>query len=311
LGARKVSGAMWSDKDFDLGIVMAHAYGVAEKERQAAALAKLRALRVELTPTGDAEYQKALDEADPSPPMWQLISGISPRNELILDPATRRAGIRRLMRVVERMFRADMQVPDEDGDGQLKLDDGTESYSRRSPIWDPLPEICMYLGISKAKLNQLSVHRTGLRATEVCDCIRIEKLRTTLRAKLRPLMREWADVMKEKDAAFGADVRNAAWRFLKWIRGGGRCETRKKFAYALGMTSRERLDRACLVREGETIEGIEVDVAILVLKEWKGEPVEARADAESSHGAECDEVGDAGCAAVGEELKEGGLRESA
>lgn len=304
---------MWSDKDFDLGIVMAHAYGVAEKDRLTAARAKLKTLRARGSAEEEAAFQKALGEADPSPPMWQSISGISPRNELTLDPATRRAGIRRLLRVVERMFRADLQVPDEDGDGQVNLDDGTASYSRRSPIWDPLPEICMYLGISKAKLNMLSVHRTGLRATEVCDCIRIEKLRTTLRAKFRPLLREWADGMKEKGDATGAtDLRNAAWRFLKWIRGGGRCETRKKLAYALGMPSRERLDRACLVREGETIEAIEIDVAALVLKEWMGEPVEARADAvEGSHGAECDEVAQQECAAGGDDTNGGGLRESA
>lgn len=284
----------WSDKDFDLGLVMAHAYCVAEKDRQQEARAKVKELSLKRTPENEAAFQRALDECAPSAPMWQLISGISPRNELTLDPAHRRSGIRRLMRVVERMFRADIETPDEDGEGQLALDNGMPSFSRRSALWDPLPEICMYLGISKSKLNALCVQRTGIRATDVCDCIRLDKLRGVLRDKFRPLLREWAEQMKELGKAPAVeDTRNAAWRFLKWIRGGGRCETRKKFAYALGMTSRERLDRACLLREGETIEGVEVEVAMGVLKEWMEGTVEEPAvvGEMSAHGAGCDEVG--------------------
>lgn len=161
----------------------------------------------------------------------------------------------------------------------------------------------MYLGISKAKLNALSVQRTGLRVSELCDCIRIEGIRTTLRDKFRPLMREWLERLKEKgEDSLKADFRNSAWRFLKWMRGGGRCETRKKLAFELGMTSRERLDRAALVREGETIESVEIDVAVGVIQEATLKPMEAHAATDldflpegmTPQCAECDEVEESG-----------------
>jgi len=294
----------WTDENFVEGVVAAQAYHMAELERQQTAVLKIKKLCLKRTPENEAEFQAALDAAEPYPALWQQISGITPRNEMQLEPGERRAGIRKLLRVVERMFRTEWKSADVDRDGGVvNLDDGTESISKRSVLWDPLPEVCMYLGISKAKLNALSVQRTGLRVSELCDCIRIEGIRTTLRDKFRPLMREWLERLKEKgEDSLKADFRNSAWRFLKWMRGGGRCETRKKLAFELGMTSRERLDRAALVREGETIESVEIDVAVGVIQEATLKPMEAHAATDlaflpegmTPQCAECDEVEESG-----------------
>src|SRR5688572_17902790 len=62
IGRAESGSTMWSDKDFDLGIVMAHAYGVAEKERQKAAREKLKSLRHERGPELNEEYERALEE---------------------------------------------------------------------------------------------------------------------------------------------------------------------------------------------------------------------------------------------------------
>jgi len=209
---------------------------------------------------------------------------------------------------VERMFRAEWTSEDLDSDGgPSKLDGGEVSFSGRATVWEPLHEICLYLGISKAKLDGLSLQRTGLRVREICDCIRVEKVRTTLRDRFRPLVREWVDRMEDDgEELTSSDCRNSAWKFLKWMRGGGRCETRKKFAFELGMTSRERLDRAVMVCEGETIEAVEIDVAMRAIEELAAKPVVAShllrdvlMGRDTTHGAGFDEVEDVGDGAPG------------
>jgi len=148
----------------------------------------------------------------------------------------------------------------------------------------------------------LSLQRTGLKIREICDCIRVEGIRNTLRDRFRPLVREWVDRMEDDGEEFSSsDYRNSAWKFLKWMRGGGRCETRKKFAFELGMTSRERLDRAVMVGEGETIEAVEIEVAIRAIQEMTTKPMgsshmlrDMLMEEKRSHGAGFDEVGDEG-----------------
>jgi len=202
------------------------------------------------------------------------------------------------------MFRTEWKSEDIDKDGgPSKLEGGDVSFAGRTQVWEPLHEICLYLGISKAKLDGLSLQRTGLKIREICDCIRVEGIRNTLRDRFRPLVREWVDRMEDDGEEFSSsDYRNSAWKFLKWMRGGGRCETRKKFAFELGMTSRERLDRAVMVSEGETIEAVEIDVAIRAIQELVGTSGRGKShmlsdmlmEEKRSHGAGFDEVGDEG-----------------
>jgi len=288
-----------TDGDFVDGVVAAQGMIVAERERQWAAILKGKRMILHRTPQNEAEFQRTLDEQESKPVLWQQISGISPASELLMDVGERRAGIRRLLRVVERMFRSEWKSEDVDHEGgPSKLDDGVVSFSGRAAVWEPLHEICLYLGISKAKLDGLSLQRTGLRVREICDCIRVENVRTTLRDRFRPLVREWVDRLEDdgNDVSL-SDCRNAAWKFLKWMRGGGRCETRKKFAFELGMTTRERLDRAVMVCEGETIEAVEIDVAIRAIQEMTTKPMgqsrvllDVLTGKDTPHGAGFDEV---------------------
>jgi len=293
-----------TDGDFVDGVRAAQGMIVAERDRQWEAFSKTRKMLVHRTPGDTAEFERSVDEQEPRPVLWRQISGIGASSELLMDVGERRAGIRRLLRVVERMFRTEWKSEDLDKDGgPTKLDSGDVSFSGRAAVWEPLHEICLYLGISKAKLDGLSLQRTGLRIRDICDCIRVEGIRNTLRDRFRPLVREWIDRMEDDGEAFeSSDFRNSAWKFLKWMRGGGRCETRKKFAFELGMTSRERLDRAVMVGEGETIEAVEIEVAIRAIQEMTAKPGRGQSHMlrdvlmgkDTTHGAGFDEVGEEG-----------------
>jgi len=288
--------------DFAGGVASAQGILAAEKARQWDAIVKAKSMMLHRSKENEAEFQATLDEAESLPPLWQRICGFSAREELWIEPGERRAGIRRLMRVVERMFRDEIRTEDMDADGgPSKLEGGEVSFAGRAPTWEPLNEICLYLGISKPKLNALSVQRTGLRAIDICDCIRVEGIRHVLREKFRKLVGTWISGLEDSEGPKGYrdDSRDAAWRFLKWMRGGGRCVTRKKLAFDLGMTSRERLDRAVMVCEGEAIEDVEIDVAVKVIEEFGMPASKPRMDLSflnetGSHGAGCDEVDEEG-----------------
>jgi hypothetical protein len=221
-----------------------------------------------------------------------------------------------LLRVVEKIYRAELKTADVDDDGAaMALSDGSASYAGRSPFWDPLPEICSVLGIAERKLSALCKMRTGLKVREVCDAIRCEGLRDTLREKFRGLMAAWRESLGPQELArMSGDFEGSGWRFLKWMRGGGRGETRKGLACSLGLPSRERLDRAAFVLEQETLEKIELDVAMEAIRAAfgpaEGGTVLGQAPKEGeagSQGACCDEVdnpwadGDLGARFAGEE----------
>lgn len=289
--------------DFGNGVVSAQGILAAERARQWDASQRARKMMLHRNKDNKAEFQALLDETESLPPLWQRICGFSAREEVLIEPGERRAGIRRLLRVVERMFRAEIRTEDIDADGgPSKLDGGEVSFAGRSQVWEPLNEICLYLGISKPKLNAMSVQRTGLRAIDLCDCIRTEGIRAVLRERFRELVRTWISGLEDSEGPNGYldDSTNAAWRFLKWMRGGGRGATRKKLAFELGLPSRERLDRAVLVCEGETLEELEIEVAVQAIEEFATpKPRVARdmsflRDVLGSHGAGCDEVDEKG-----------------
>lgn len=273
------------EQDFSQGI--ASVRGLMVKER--AQIDARHEWRMKWLAAKTEEAERAVGPApvvDEGGPLWQRVCGFTPKNEVSLEPGERRAGIRRLLRVVETMVRAELKTADIDRDGEpARLAMGAASFAGRSTVWEPLHEICFYLGISKAKLDALSVQRTGLRAVDICDCIRAENVRGTLRDVFRTLVRAWMELQKKGGESVSADDRqNAAWRFVKWVRGGGRGETRKKLAFEMGIASRERLDRAVMIGERKTIETVEIEEAVKAIEEATDAGV-------SAHGAGCDEVG--------------------
>lgn len=289
------------EADFTGGVAQAFEFVEAEIRRQGVARSRVKALLREPIPD-QKELDAALAEAEALPPLWQRISGLSLRDLELVPPSSLQAGIRRLLHVVEALYRAEMKTEDVDDDGPpSKLLDGSVSYAGRSPLWDPLDQICLVLGIAKTKLSALCAMRTGLKIRDVCDAIRCEGLRGFLREKFRGLMNGWRESFSAKDSALmPEDFEGAGWRFLKWMRGGGRGETRKGLALAMGLPSRERLDRAAFVVEDMTLEQLELEVAMEAIRELFGDVLKGvsankglaleKGDG-SARSAGCDDVG--------------------
>jgi len=154
-----------------------------------------------------------------------------------------------------------------------RFPDGTRSFAGRSKLFDPLPEICAYLGIAERKLSQLCRQQTGLRIYEVADCIRVENLRTHLREKFRGLVREWKDSLDEKrEERLRGRAQEAAWQFIRWMRGCGRGESRRKLGWEMGIPTPARLGRAAFIVYGVSLEEEEVRAAKAVLAELEERP---------------------------------------
>jgi hypothetical protein len=106
-------------------------------------------------------------------PSWQEISGINPGNEGTLSADARDEGIRKLLREVDVMARAEFargaNVP----------------AGERTVFWEPLERVCAKLGISRVKLSAFSRELTGLRADELTDRIKAEALPRILEGQLR------------------------------------------------------------------------------------------------------------------------------
>src|ERR1700760_4670215 len=114
--------------NFCNGVQSAFELKAAESSREWNAILRCKALTLKRreTDVNDEEYYAAQADCVPAPPLWQRVCGFSPKSELSVEPAERRAGIRRLLRVVERMFRKEHASEDLDKDGgPSKLDEGT------------------------------------------------------------------------------------------------------------------------------------------------------------------------------------------
>lgn len=283
----------WEQADFSRGVVALFELAEADRERVAAAMKRLHAMiQNGLDKVSEEEREAALDETADAPPLWWQIVGFHPWRDRDVSPGERRAGIGRLIRVVETVYRAEVkkirtredavttsgditerpaEAPEVDGSFSNRIRGITNPGDGRE--WnggdhEPLGEICFYLGLPKTKLSELCVMRVGLKALELGDAIRVEGMKTLLRAKFRSLAREWMDSLERTAAGSIADnFTYAAWRFVKWIRGGGRNESRQKLAWDVGVPSRGRLGRAVFVSERTTIEELEIAVAIEVIQE--------------------------------------------
>jgi len=274
--------------DFSGGVSAAYGLEARERTRQQAAIAvyhrKFRDLSV-----GKAELQAATDATVHAGPLWLRVLGFDPTLAGDVEPAQRRVGIRRLVRVVERMYRVELKR--EDRDREVAPDRNGEgcSYDAPSVLWDPVPEICAYLGVATSRLSALCREQTGLRVQELGDCIRTEALKARLRDRLRELGREWhASLDAEEQGRLAKDWRMSAWRFVRWVRGRGRGGSRKRLALELGVPSAARLGRAAFVVSRSTLEELELDVAMDVVKELVNGPHEAMP---TTPGAELSDVG--------------------
>ena len=134
-----------------------------------------------------------------------------------------------------------------------------EAPPEKTFLWDPLPEVCHFLQISKAALTRFLRECTGVSANELVDMIRAEKLKEKLRMVLFPAIKELlVQIKKERraDRWFGKFGAMTIWKRLKDSRRHPKFH-RAVLAIELGFPSHQRMYRACLLAYGKTPSQIE------------------------------------------------------
>jgi len=285
-----------------------------ERERDAAM--EQRIFRRECTEKGDVAALELENEREAfanaaewhaEPPLWQQISGLISGAELRLNPAQRAAGIRRLLKKVERMIRFEVRAGEKDGRGETatgRLGDGETGGSgeeegerqhagwkpalrevdacRKTAQWDPLQPICTYLGIAPRKLSALSREISGLSVTQLADAIKAE----TLRKKMMRRVAEWVASIGDVVREAGADLQEQAYALWKRLRGERQKNGshRSSVAWELGFSSYTRMFRACLVCYGLVPQEIELELIAerLGCGEERAQCVPGQIEAESS-----------------------------
>jgi AraC-like DNA-binding protein len=208
----------------------------------------------------------AAANAGPKIPLWQTITGLTPGSEERMAPEQREEALENLVEVVSRLLRFEMNLENE------------KPNLYHTPHWDPLPKICVRLGISRAELSRLSKEATGLAAHELVDVVRVksvkEKMKEHVRVFLTALRNEecglrnanlkGASLDGERAGVGGEDAATTAggtpalpisarqlsalqvWEMLRRARRGPQFH-RGQWAQHLGFPNYARFYRACLV----------------------------------------------------------------
>jgi len=195
-------------------------------DREAAELAKIAAARA--TPQ----------------PVWQEISGLY-RPEYAMTPGERAGRIRKLLRAVERVARAELRAEETRCGGDWRalrnLQDEDGEADGRCFAWDPLRSICYYFGIAKTKLGAYAWEIWGLSGPQIVDRVKCESVREVLRAEVKTFVEAH---YKEHPASDAEDV----WAALREQRKG--LAHRTALAARLGFSSYARYFRACVLCHG-------------------------------------------------------------
>jgi hypothetical protein len=210
-------------------------------------------------------------------PAWQKISGLNPATEQDLPADQRDAGIRKLVAEVDRIARAEFARGDSVPKGERTL------------FWDPLARICALLAISRTKLSAYSRELTGMRAHEITDRIKAESLPAQLSAwierLLEPqfisLLRQQTKLMRET-SRLNPDVENFFRNFVKAQRSG---LARASFAASLGYANPSRLNRACLLAHGMSLDELEAKLLDPIVQKFSDKLIEAQSAAKQAREA--------------------------
>lgn len=190
-------------------------------------------------------------------PIWQDISGLH-RNEYAMHPGERAGRIRKLLRGVERVARAELRAEETRCGGDwrtlnalLDVDDPSERDGRCF-AWDPLRSVCYYFGIAKTKLGAYAWEIWGLSAPQLVDRVKCETVRGKIREELKAfLLKHYGE---NKD-----DGIDEVWDALRTVRKG--ISQRTSLAARLGFSSYSRYFRACVLCYG--IEPVELEREVL------------------------------------------------
>jgi len=186
-------------------------------------------------------------------PIWQDISGLH-RNEYAMHPGERAGRIRKLLRGVEKVARAEVKAEEARCGGDWRalnvLPDSENADERdgRSFAWDPLRSICFYFGIAKTKLGAYAWEIWGLSAPQLVDRVKCETVRGKIRDEVKAYLLKY---FAEQESADVEDV----WEAWRAERKG--LSQRTALAARLGFSSYSRFFRACVLCYG--VEPVELE----------------------------------------------------
>ena len=217
-----------------------------------------------------------------APPLWRMISGLE-GNERAMSPGERAAGIRKLLKGVERVARTELRAEEVARGGDWRkvpqMVDSGEAEDGRCFAWDPLRSICFYFGIARTKLGAYAWELWGLSATQLVDRVKCEAVRGKIRAEMQKFARDFV-----KNFSGEGDAVEEAWKAFRGSRGGA--AYRASLAAKFGYSSYAKFSRACLMcygMEPSELERVELEEAVLeILTEpgVVGETVEQTRSAE-------------------------------
>jgi len=215
-------------------------------------------------------------------PIWQRVTGLNAENEWGLRPSERRGALLRLARTVERMLRTEWKRVlepqpsspesrgDPFGDDEREMKLAGCRFAMRTAQWDPVSEICFYLEIAQTKLSELLRQATGLRARELSDCVRGEKIRAHLKDTMRKSAAAWVHnefMTTDYRGLAKLSAEDGRAIVLREYRSREGFLDRTELAQAFGLGSRARLYRTVRICEHMELEALERAVALEVFLE--------------------------------------------
>lgn len=203
--------------------------------------------------------------------LWRVISGMEVGKEEELSPGERAAGIKKLLNTFARVLKNEFREQQEKERARRALREGVSDGGRaadeeydelpRSVLWDPVASVCNYLSIAERMLSRLGREVCGVSAQQMADRLRVRALRPRLRAELEEFVRrevpDFHDGNNRPDKPRGAQLYLLSrWREYKRDRVE---ETNAARAVRFGFKYPARMQMACLMEYGITVEGMELE----------------------------------------------------
>jgi len=217
-------------------------------------------------------------------PLWQELVGFSKRTERGVAPGERAAGIRRLLKAVQRVtkFELDAELARRGGEWLGKNAEDPDACF----AWDPLRAVCFHFGLAKTALGAWAWEVWGMSGPQIADrlkCAGVDK-------RMRDEMREFVfGILREREKGDRRDFQRLSsdvfWDWKKSKRGQAFNTSR---AAKYGFTSYSRFGRACVLTFGVEPAELEWRVVQELVREFLSAPVE-RVSSESSQCAAVEE----------------------
>ena len=142
-------------------------------------------------------------------------------------------------------------------------------FAERTFLWDPLPKICLRLGISRSALSRFSKEFSGMSAHEVMDRIRAETVRARMQQDISLHYLKVLSYSLATGKGKGPFRRLKNWPHLPFrfayydALKRSRVEPefdRTTWAISFGFPNYARFRRACLLRFGKTPQQLELEI---------------------------------------------------